>query len=724
MTTKNLATTVDIEVYELKQKFIKNKNIDESYSQLLNDIISYFDFDRIFMGMKSVLKNECVPVFECLKGDVKHSFGEVIDFEGFTKFSSVDITENEQHYIDICDCHNYFQSDTFHVLDELLDHLGYLPSDLGTPSECMVFYIKDHESFSYMFAERYGNDRPLLTKLQQVALCDIHEALKMKITINILEQRLYNEVQMKNSIIENEKTPICLVEKNEFRVIYYNDYYEEYMPNVHLGVTYADLFYENESNITICSETVILKDAGTENAGYWIKKNIPFSLIDGTEVYMTYLKNTQEYIKELEDIDLLTTAFSLSGFSEYFTRLVEENETTPFVLCTMDIDKFKYVNDVYSFSVGNQVLKKVVDVLNGFIEGAEAFCRMNEDKFAFVLRCDSKEEIKERLNTLFGQLEAMKDEYFPSAKLSFICGVVDVSTDFSINALIDMANIARKTTKGSHLSSYAFFDKDAETRRKAEILLEAKVPKAVENDEFVPYLQPKFELSTMKICGAEALVRWHGHDGMIYPDQFIPLFEKNGFITTLDFIMYRKVMAYIRSCIDRGLEVYPISLNVSRNHIQNKNFLEQFMELVHKYDVPIHLIELEVTESVFVENKETLNHFVSDIKRANIKVSIDDFGTAYSSLQTLKDIEIDVLKIDKGFLDNIDFSHEHQFTKDEAVLKNIIHLASDLNCKVICEGIETDAQIELLKNINCEYGQGYVFAKPMPLAEYEERYLT
>ncbi|MFI3175564.1 MAG: EAL domain-containing protein [Bacillota bacterium] len=227
----------------------------------------------------------------------------------------------------------------------------------------------------------------------------------------------------------------------------------------------------------------------------------------------------------------------------------------------------------------------------------------------------------------------------------------------------------------------------------------------------------------MEICGAEALVRWLTPTGMIFPDQFIPLFEKDGFIDTLDFIVYKQVMIHIRDCLDEGLPVYPISLNVSRNHIQNKNFVTQLMELINTYAVPIDLLELEVTESIFIEDRELLKYFIDNIKRPKLKVSIDDFGSAYSSLQLLKDVDIDILKIDKGFLNNIDFSNEHQYTKDEVVLTNIIRLARDLKCKVICEGIETEDQIELLKGIGCEYGQGFVFSRPIPIEEYKELFL-
>lgn len=712
---------IEIEVLEIKNNFMMEKNIDQAICKLGKEICKLYQIDRLMLGMKSVFKNECMPILEYTREKGIVFFGEIIDFSAFTRFTHSKITNIEEEYIKKCVENNYFVGEEFSEIEPLLNQMGYIASEQGQPKECITTYMKNKETFVYMVVEKNKETTKLFSEVDRLVLKNIYHMLVNRMENEILKEHLYQKMRIKDAIMSNEKVPICMIEKSENKVIYYNNDYEEYMPNVRLGINYYDLFKDKESNVAYCSTTVRLRKNKGEEAKYWIKKSIPFTLANGTEVYMIYVKNTEDYIQELEGIDLLTSAYSMKGFVENFNILANNKED--YTLCTIDIEKFKYINDSFSFSIGNKILKKVSSVMSEFVYDDEIFCRMNEDKFALMIKCREKEVVKDRIQHLFHKLKEMQNLHFLEIKLTYICGATAVNQEVPLNILIDRANNARKMAKGSHTSTMAFFDEEAENRTKEEIKLENRVAKAVADGEFVPYLQPKFDLSTMTICGAEALVRWLTPTGMIFPDSFIPLFEKNGFINTLDFIIYQKVMEHIRSCLDRGLPVYPISLNVSRNHIQNENFITQIMELINRYEIPVELLELEVTESIFVEDKEILKFFIDNIKRPKIKVSIDDFGTAYSSLQILKDIDIDILKIDKGFLENIDFTDSHQLTKDEVVLKNIINLARDLGCKVICEGIETENQIALLKSIGCEYGQGYVFAKPMPIIDYENKFL-
>ncbi len=714
---------IDIEIFRIKERFLSCENTDIAMERLFTDLLNFFDIDRIFIGMKDVAKNECVAVMEYEKGKGQQFFGDVIDFNSFIRFSSLQLVDaDEENYMKLCQKKECFVKDEVKDIQDILKNVGYRPSFLGMPKECIVQYIKNKEFFSYMLMERYGEQTPF-TDDERMVLRSLYYMLKMRIEKDMLEKRFYDERNMKDAIIANENMPICMVDKVNQSIVYYNELYKKILPDIRLGVSYHELFDDEEHHQAHClTESFRIQTHLGSRDKYWINKCVPFTLCSGDEVYMIYAKDTEDYIKQLDGIDLLTSAYSIKGFTEHCEKVIA-SQNLSYVLCTMDIDKFKYINDAFGFHVGNELLKKVASVINQCVQKTESFCRMSEDKFALLLECGTQEEVQGRFLDLYKKLEAMQQEHFLDMKLTFISGATQVDKEIPINILLDRANNARKTAKGSHKSKVAFFDKVAEQKEREETRLEKRVSKAVKDGEFIPYLQPKFELSTKKICGAEALVRWVTPTGMIYPDNFIPLFERNGFIDTLDFIVYQKVMEHIRNFLDRNLKVYPISLNVSRNHIQNKNFVNQIMELIHQYDIPVELLELEVTESIFVEDKEVLKYFIENIKRPKIKVSIDDFGTAYSSLQVLKDIDIDILKIDKGFLENIDFSDAHQFTKDEVVLKNIINLARDLDCKVICEGIETDEQIKLLENIGCEYGQGYVFAKPMPIAEYEDLFL-
>ncbi|MFI3174464.1 MAG: bifunctional diguanylate cyclase/phosphodiesterase [Bacillota bacterium] len=719
------------ELYKIKRKFVKNENIDEAMGTFMQDIMKYFDFDRVFIGMKASAEKEYIPLVEHLRDAPSNFLGDVLDFAGFIRFTDVKVGENEKEYMKLVDHNNYILDTEYKKISPLLMKMGYVKSLEGVPKESLLFYIHEGESFSFTILERYGEREKLFSLAEREALSDAIDASEAKIKEHTLVERMHNESHMKNAMLKNENMPMCMVEQKSRKVIYYNEIYKQIVPVIHIGAVYDELFSGNEylgkdysSELVSNTEHLIRfknKDVDDDAVIYFIKKVIALTLVDGTEAFMVYIKNTADYIRQLEGVDLLTSAYSEKGFSAHYENAIRNKKEDEYMLCTVDISKFKHINDSKGFSTGNKLLIKIAGVLRKFVRSQELFCRMNGDKFALLLQCNSNDEAKARINSLFDKLEAMRAENFLDVGIIYACGVVSVEKDIEMNLLLDKANVARQSAKGSHKNTISFFDVEMERKLSNEIKIESRIAQAVKDGEFTPYLQPKFNLQTMEICGAEALVRWITPAGMIFPDNFIPLFEKNGFITTLDFIVYKQVMKHIRSCLDRGIKVYPISVNVSRNHIRNKNFTKQIMALVEEYDVPIELLELEITESTFIEDREVLKFFVDNINHIRIKVSIDDFGSAYSSLQVLKDINMDILKIDKGFLDNI--GSDREFTKDELVLKNIIFLAKDLNCKVICEGIETQNQIDILKKIGCELGQGYVFAKPMPIEEYEEKYL-
>ncbi len=715
--------SVSIQLFEIISNFKKANNISiETVGELLKKICDLFDMDRVYAGRRvNVAQKVILPVLEYEKNKEILYFNMDFNFDPFVdENEEVDISE--KRFAKMVQARTLHDAKAIEDIQDVLHGVHYKPPKENKKiSEMITYGIALEELFAYMIFERYeGNDK--FSDDEMFLLRAVCEVISIKVNEIISEHNEYNEKTIKDAIVKNEKMPICMVDQKTSAIIYFNDLYKKVSPSIEIGASSYEVFGATAAEDLTPTEAIRLQTHLDTNDKYWIKKTVPLKLSDGTDVSMIYVKDASDYIKQLEGIDLLTAAFSMKGFVEYYNSAIKKGDT-PYMIFTIDIDKFKYINGKFGFDVGNDILKAIADVLNHFIERPEAYCRITEDKFAILLKCDDKDDATAKINELFVSLDTMQKKQFSEIKITFMCGAARVNRSYSMDILIDNANQARKSVKGAHKNTIAFFDEKKEEKLKEEAMLEQRIPYAVENNEFIPYLQPKFELDTHKICGAEALVRWITPEGMIYPDQFIPLFERDGFIDTLDFIVYEKIMIHIRECLDKGLHVYPISLNVSRNHIQNENFVNQVMDLMEEYDIPVHLIELEVTENIFVEDRETLKFFIDTIKRPKIKVSIDDFGAAYSSLQVLKDIDVDILKIDKGFLNNIDFSLKHAFTKDEVVLKNIINMAKDLNCKVICEGIETEEQVGLLKGIGCQYGQGYIFARPMPIEEYVVKFL-
>ena len=252
-------------------------------------------------------------------------------------------------------------------------------------------------------------------------------------------------------------------------------------------------------------------------------------------------------------------------------------------------------------------------------------------------------------------------------------------------------------------------------RKQVEIL--TSMEKALLNHEFVIFLQPKVELKGKNnIVGAEALVRWIKSDGKIIPPMdFIPIFEKNGFVVNVDFCVYEQVCEFLSQRIKEGKKVVPVSVNVSRVHLEKEDFVERIDNLVTKYNIPRHLLEFELTENILFENADKAISVMNRLREMNFTVSMDDFGSGYSSLNLLKKLPVDVLKMDRGFLDN-----EEVKGNDEIVIKSIIEMAKKMQITVLCEGVETEKQAKFLQNAGCDLAQGYYFSRPVKVDEFKE----
>ncbi|MEG0323992.1 MAG: EAL domain-containing protein, partial [Raoultibacter sp.] len=264
---------------------------------------------------------------------------------------------------------------------------------------------------------------------------------------------------------------------------------------------------------------------------------------------------------------------------------------------------------------------------------------------------------------------------------------------------------------------YAVYDDEVRRLLFREKQLEDMMEQAIPNKEFQVYLQPQYKLPERTIDGAEALARWVSEsEGMIFPEEFIPLFEKNGFIITLDLFVFEEVCRILQSWLDGGKPVMKVSVNCSRAHLRDRNFIDQYRQIAQKYEVPEHLINIELTESIVMEDSEFLIGVIEAIHEAGFECSIDDFGSGYSSLNMIQAIPADSLKLDKIFFR--DKSKDPERTK--SVVRSIVSMAKALSMDTIAEGVERWDQVEMLEDIGCDYVQGYVFACPMPVNEFEE----
>ncbi|MEG2814497.1 MAG: EAL domain-containing protein, partial [Oscillospiraceae bacterium] len=340
--------------------------------------------------------------------------------------------------------------------------------------------------------------------------------------------------------------------------------------------------------------------------------------------------------------------------------------------------------------------------------------------FCLMIEYETDQSIIERLETISEKIQDFKKAHHMDFPLNAYFGIYKIK-DKTLPAITmsDRALLALQTLSTTGECNYGFYNGSIRKRVLMEKELENDMQSALDNKNFLVFLQPKFSLETSKIVGAESLVRWlHPIRGLIPPSEFITLFEQNGFITKLDYYMFDATCKLIKQWIDDGKKPVPVSVNISRVHLYNPNLAEELYCITLRYNIPTNLIEIELTETMDFENLSILFGIVERLKKFDFTISIDDFGSGYSSLSMLKDLPVDVIKIDREFL-----SAAADEKRGRKVIESIIDMAKKLDMKTVAEGVENVEQVEFLKSVNCNYVQGYYFSKPIPIKDFETNYI-
>ncbi|MEG1461561.1 MAG: EAL domain-containing protein [Anaerorhabdus sp.] len=410
--------------------------------------------------------------------------------------------------------------------------------------------------------------------------------------------------------------------------------------------------------------------------------------------------------KVLLSNDTLTGAYTDAGFELQVSKILARSNKQ-FFMTDFDISHFSSYNDLYGKEQGDMLLKKVVEIVTSFLCDQDAICRSYADNFRVISYKDNITELLsdiERANKILSQ--------FIDSSMRFNFGIYPIDDrDIPISKMFDYAAMAKKLAKHDSNSYIQIFDKNLHDIQQSATRMLTRFDQALLDNEFVVYYQPKIDAKTNKIAGAEALVRWRYNNGEILPpSEFIELFERNGQIQKLDFYVVEQVCKFQRNRLDQNIELFPISSNFSRVHLFSNDFIPHLNAIIEKYNLPKSCIEVECTETAMTYDSEISITILGQLQKEGYLIAMDDFGQAYSSLNTLRSMPLNIVKLDRGFL-LVTMDEEKERAK--TIIRNIVTLVHDLHLKMVAEGVESVEQFMFLKNIGCDYIQGYYLSMPL-----------
>ena len=565
----------------------------------------------------------------------------------------------------------------------------------------------------------------------------------------ICQKQNYNSLTLLRDDTANAfdvvQSPMFIIDKETYEVVYCNDASRDYYPQISINAKCFRCIGGEDSPCKDC----ILHRASTGKKVKCTKYNK--AMDEPVDFYLSPIKwrtsgntyllsvathkqtkaerlkleleqniNMEKRIEEASYKDIVTGYANFEKFKIDAQDILNENPDTDYVMFYFNVKNFKFINETYGHEIGDSTLKAIADVLNKYLGEGEAFSRVIGDTFIMLIHYYDRESFMTTFSSIKNEIHdscmLIQDRF----SIDFLTGILiidDTMHSYSINRLTDRAMMAGKSINPSLGITYAFYDDEYHKMVLNEAQIENSMHGALENHEFCAYVQPKYDICTNELIGGELLVRWMSPSrGFLEPAAFIPSFEKNGFIYQIDCFMLEEACKSLRKYLDADIKVLPFSVNLSRVTLANSEFLSRVHEIVEKYYIPHHYIEFEITESIFSEDYSRMIEVLNKLKDLDFIINMDDFGTGYSSLTLLNDLPIDVLKLDHDFLSRSVANDENSI----CILKSIIDMAHALDIKVVSEGIETAEQLDMLKDINCEIGQGFLFAKPMHIDDYDK----
>lgn len=436
------------------------------------------------------------------------------------------------------------------------------------------------------------------------------------------------------------------------------------------------------------------------------------------EIFIQYNRTlAQCMLEKIMNTDINTGVANQNSLMYYAVNLIKNGRIGDYTGIFFNIHNFKYVNKVFDYSQGDVILRNYAHMVKSYLDSDEEIARLGGDNFVVICRNENASDFISKIKDVHmsHEFRSVKREL----QLGVTAGIACLEGVDKPREVMARTSIAYQAARKTGAGSIVVYTKEIQKQLMDDQEILAAFPQALAAGEFVVYYQPKVRIADKSIYGAEALVRWVRDGQVVTPARFIPQFEREGSVCRLDYYMLEQVCGFLKSRLDKGQKIVPVSVNFSRRHLEESDLVERITGTIDRFGIDRSYIEIELTESEDYQNYEIMSSVIERLKERGISTSIDDFGTGFSSLNMIKKVDLDTIKIDKSLIPFDDVNNnKHQ---DIVMFSSIINLIGRLGKKSVAEGVETTQQLDYLEKLGCDIVQGYVFDKPLPKDEFEQR---
>lgn len=436
------------------------------------------------------------------------------------------------------------------------------------------------------------------------------------------------------------------------------------------------------------------------------------------EIFIQYNRTlAQCMLEKIMNTDINTGVANQNSLMYYAVNLIKNGRIGDYTGIFFNIHNFKYVNKVFDYSHGDVILRNYAHMVKSYLDSDEEIARLGGDNFVVICRNENASDFISKIKDVHmsHEFRSVKREL----QLGVTAGIACLEGVDKPREVMARTSIAYQAARKTGAGSIVVYTKEIQKQLMDDQEILAAFPQALAAGEFVVYYQPKVRIADKSIYGAEALVRWVRDGQVVTPARFIPQFEREGSVCRLDYYMLEQVCGFLKSRLDKGQKIVPVSVNFSRRHLEESDLVERITGTIDRFGIDRSYIEIELTESEDYQNYEIMSSVIERLKERGISTSIDDFGTGFSSLNMIKKVDLDTIKIDKSLIPFDDVNNnKHQ---DIVMFASIIDLIGRLGKKSVAEGVETTQQLDYLEKLGCDIVQGYVFDKPLPKDEFEQR---